>query len=521
MLVLMKEPFHRDGSFQVVAAQRRFSLSANDGIVPSGWQFRTTGGHLRGAGRLSFRRFPTETEMPSPILLLPLFLCGRPPIQTVSSLPRAPGARVVTVSLPAQRGAEPAIAMDPRNPGRVLAAWGGPGVAWSADSARTFTLAEGTAATGWSLGGDVSLVYDDQGAAYLSYLTSAGLGTASYWAHQAGTSAIWVRRSADGGRTWDPAPVAVRQVPNPADSTPQMVDMSRIWADAGAASPHRGNLYVGWINWELDRSVILFSRSTDRGRTWSTPLRISTKAGLPRDDNGGLVAPIGTVAPDGTMYVIWNDAGSIVLTSSRDGGKTFAPSRSVVPVAPPYFGGATGIPGLVRAMGFPQIGVDGRTGALYLTWSDYRNGDVDVFFSRSRDRGRTWSQAQRVNSDPIHDGKDQFLQWLAVDPVQGDLYVQFYDRRDDPKGRRTTVTLARSTDGGVTFRNYAWSEAAFEGDNVFLGDYSWLTAHDGRVYGVWVETAPAEGAPAGGRPRATTVVKVGTADFRAEPRPSR
>jgi hypothetical protein len=428
-------------------------------------------------------------------------------------LERAPGARVVTISLPEQRGAEPAIALDPYHPNRIVGAYGGPFVAWSADSGRTFTPAEDTRPEGWRLGGDASLAFDDQGSVYLSYLTSAGLGTASYWAHNAGKSGIWVRRSPDGGKSWEPA-VAVKLWPNPLDTAPQMVDMSRIWSDAGAHSAYRGNLYVAWINWELDRSLILLSRSTDHGKTWSRPQRISTREGWPRDDNGALVAPIGTVGPDGTMYVIWNDLNSIVFTTSHDGGRTFTPSRSVVPVGPPYFGGATGIPGLVRAMGFPQIGVDGRSGALYVTWSDFRNGDVDVFLSRSLDRGRSWSAPLRVNSDPIHDGNDQFLQWMAVDPVRGDVYVQFYDRRDDPGNRRTTVTLARSTDGGKTFRNYGWSEAPFAAERVFLGDYEWLTAYDGRAYGIWVEALPPDttaGAP--GRGRVETLVKVGTADF--------
>ena len=50
----------------------------------------------------------------------------------------------------------------------------------------------------------------------------------------------------------------------------------------------------------------------------------------------------------------------------------------------------------------------------------------------------------RVNSDPIHDGNDQFFQWLAVDPITGIVYVQFYDRRDDPTNHKTRMTLARS-----------------------------------------------------------------------------
>lgn len=433
-------------------------------------------------------------------------------------LPRAPNGHVVTVSKPEHWGSEPGIAIDPRNSARIIVAYGGPYVAWSADSGRTFAIGDGTIPPGGKGGGDVSVAFDDQGAAYLSYLTSEGLGTASYWAHHAGKSGIWVQRSTDGGRTWPTPPVVVKVWPNPRDTAPQMVDMSRIWVDANPASPHHGNLYVAWINWELDRSIIQFSRSVDHGATWSVPMRISTKAGLPRDDNGGLVAPIGVIGPDGTMHVIWNDQSSIVYTSSRDGGRTFAPSRSVVPVGPPYFGGATGIPGVVRVMGFPQVGLDAKRNTLYVTWSDFRNGDVDVFLSRSTDGGKRWSPAARVNDDPIHDGKDQFFQWLGVDAANGDLYVQFYDRRDDPANRGTRVTLARSTNQGRSFTNYAWSEAAFTGESVFLGDYSWLVAQNGRVHGTWVEALLLEASPKPNpRNRTGTVVKVGTADFTGVP----
>lgn len=449
-----------------------------------------------------------------------LFLAGAMPTAARAQeapLPRPPGVRVVTISRPEHRGAEPAIALDPNTPSHLIGGYGGPYIAYSTDSGRTFTLADGTVPSNGRGGGDVTVAYDDAGAAYLSYLTSEGLGTASYWAHNAGASAIWVQRSADGGRTWDTPPVLVKKWPNPIDTAPQMVDMSRIWTDASPRSPYHGNLYVGWINWELDKSIMQFSRSTDHGRTWSRPMRISTKAGLPRDDNGGLVGITAAVAPDGTMYVIWNDLNSIVFTTSRDGGRSFTPSRSVVAVGPPYFGGATGVPGIRRVMGFPQIGFDARHGVLYVTWSDYRNGDVDVFLSRSTDKGNTWSPAQRLGDDRMHNGKDQFFQWLAVDPVNGDVYVQYYDRRQAPAKLSTSVTLARSTDRGRTFTYYGWSDEPFDGQNVFLGDYSWLVARDGRAYGIWIEAIP-EGAPggslSGNPPRSGTIVKVGSADFR-------
>ena len=218
-------------------------------------------------------------------------------VRAQQPLSSAPNSRVVTVSRPEHWGSEPGIAIDPRNSARLIAAYGGPYVAWSADSGRTFTIADGTIPPGGKGGGDVSVAFDDTGAAYLSYLTSEGLGSASYWAHHAGKSGIWVQRSADGGRTWPTPPVPVKIWPNPRDTAPQMVDMSRIWVDANPASPHRGNLYVAWINWELDRSIIQFSRSADHGASWSVPMKISAKAGLRATTTAALWRPSALSVP--------------------------------------------------------------------------------------------------------------------------------------------------------------------------------------------------------------------------------
>jgi hypothetical protein len=129
-----------------------------------------------------------------------------------------------------------------------------------------------------------------------------------------------------------------------------------------------------------------------------------------------------------------------------------------------------------------------------------------------------------VNNDPVHNGAEQFFQWLAVDPTDGSANVVFYDRRGDPQNRKQIVVLARSTDSGHTFSNYAWTNEAFEASGVFFGDYSGIAAYGGRVFGIWTEK-PAQ-APEGKdekeegkdskeskpRPRGT-IVKIGTADF--------
>lgn len=295
--------------------------------------------------------------------------------------------------------------------------------------------------------------------------------------------------------------------------------MPRIFADTEPGSPYAGTLYVGWIEWQISQSIMLFSRSSDQGQTWSEPIRISTHAGLPRDDNGSVGGFVQAVAPDGGIYAVWADGNTIVLTESHDGGRTFSPSHPVVETGAPYFGETTAIS---RVEGFPQIALDARHNLLYVCWSDYTNGDIDVFLASSSDRGRTWSKPIRVNDDKLHNGLDQFYQWMTVDRSTGAVYLEFYDRRNDPRNVKAQITLARSTNGGKTFTNYSWTNAAFNPEGAFLGDYTWLAADHDHIYAAWTETVPqpepAAPSPAGhgkSPPRhgPETVIVVGGADF--------
>lgn len=296
--------------------------------------------------------------MPSKLRLIGAMLfLGIAAAGAQAQLPPAPRRHVVTVSPPNGHGSEPAIAVNPNDPNQVVVAFQPATIAYSTDGAQTFATAELPPVEGWRGGGDVSVAFDNHGNAYLGTLHFDKLGSASYWAHAAGRNGIFVRRSLDGGKTWEGEAVAIKTFTG-GEADSHMEDMPRVFADTQPHSRYAGNVYVGWIEWQLDQSIILFSRSTNGGKTFSTPMRISTHAGLPRDDNGGLVGFVGVVGPDGTIYASWNDGSTITFTQSHDGGQTFASSRAVVDVGPPYFGGAGGIPGVSRAMGFPQIGVD-------------------------------------------------------------------------------------------------------------------------------------------------------------------
>jgi hypothetical protein len=215
------------------------------------------------------------------------------------------------------------------------------------------------------------------------------------------------------------------------------------------------------------------------------------------------------------LYAVWSQDNNIMLTLSRDGGKTFSRARAIVHTAPTIFAIET----LDRANGFPQIAIDPKSKRLYVAWSDYRNGDLDIFCLSSADGGRTWTQAMRVNNDDVHNGAEQFFQWLAVDPTDGTVNLLFYDRRGDPRNRKQIVVLARSSDGGRSFANYAWTEEPFEAGDVFFGDYTAIAAFGGRVYGAWTEkpNRPPDSDPITEDEKSKrhgTVVKVGVADFR-------
>jgi len=290
-----------------------------------------------------------------------LILCVFALVVTVAArqipgLPPPPGARVVKLTRHRGYFNEPSVAINPRNPQQVVVAYQtGAHVAYSGDAGAHWHKASDTLPRNYAMSGDVSVAYDNRGHAFLCYIAFDQLGTDEYWGHNATRNGIFVRRSLDGGKRWQRPVVPVIEHATkpgiPFEDKPYLV------AD-NTHGPYAGNLYVGWTHFTLKQSVILFSRSVDDGQTWAKPLRISTQAGLPRDDNGAVEGFSGVVGPDGTLYAVWADGTHVVFTSSRDGGRTFAPSRGIIPIAPPYFH----ISNVDRTDGFPVISIDPHGG---------------------------------------------------------------------------------------------------------------------------------------------------------------
>lgn len=422
---------------------------------------------------------------------------------SAQQLPPAPNLHLTDITPKPGFFNEPAIAVNPLDPGKLVVAWQiNASAAYSVNGGESWRIAEGTAPKNYRISGDVSLTYDSRGQAFLCYIAFDKLGTTNYWAQGATRNGIFVRRSPDGGKTWNDEPSIVIAH----DSTPDIPFEDKPWIVADTSGPHPGNIYVGWTQFTWSATELLFSRSSDAGTSWSKPMKLNSLPGLPRDDNGALEGFHGVVAPDGTLYTIWDDRDGIMMAVSHDGGASFSKDRRIVNAGPGYFG----ITGVARSNGFPQIGIDPKTGTLYVAWSDYTNGDVDVFVASSSDHGATWSKPVRVNNDAIHNGADQFFQWMAVDPKTGTINLIFYDRRKD--NLHTTVTLARSTDGGKTFANYAFDTDTFEAEGDFLGDYLAITAFGNKVWGAWAHQTT-EATQKIGTQKTRTILRVGVADF--------
>ncbi len=367
---------------------------------------------------------------------------------------------------------EPSIYINHKNTNQLIAGANINNYYVSNDGGLTWTKKTLSSTNGvW---GDPCMMIDTAGAMYFFHLSNPNVGN---WIDR-----IVCQKSTDGGNTWNDGTYMGLNGTKAQDKEWTTID------------PTNNNIYATWTQFDSygssnsnDSSIILFSRSTNAGASWSTPTRISKKGGNCIDSDNTVEGAVPTVGPNGEIYVSWAGPLGIMFDKSTNGGLTWLYNDIFVDPMPG--GWDISIPDIDRCNGMPITCCDRSNGlyngTIYINWSDQRNGptDTDIWLSKSTDGGLTWSPAKRVNDDPP--GKQQFFTWMTVDQVTGYIYIVFYDRRNY-NNSNTDVYMAMSKDGGENFLNFKISESPFLPDGyTFFGDYNNITAYNNVVRPIW------------------------------------
>ena len=215
-----------------------------------------------------------------------------------------------------------------------------------------------------------------------------------------------------------------------------------------------------------------FSRSTDGGVTWQTPINIPNSP-----DTGTL-----DVDTNGNLFIGGGGSPFYCVRSSNAQNPNVTPTfdrvTSVNMGGDLIQGGING----VGLCGQVFLAID-RSGTvtnnnIYMMASvepTGANNGTDVMFARSTDGGLTFSAPHRINDDPINHNKWHWFGTLSVAP-NGRIDSVWLDTRNAANNTDSQLFYSYSVDGGVTWSpNVAVSNSfnPFEGypNQSKIGDY--------------------------------------------------
>ncbi|MEM7199828.1 MAG: sialidase family protein [Planctomycetota bacterium] len=241
-----------------------------------------------------------------------------------------------------------------------------------------------------------------------------------------GLTDIYFNVSTTAGYTW--LPMARRiDTGNPAGSTTSCAPQMAVEGNS---------VYVVWSESRAGAEDIYFNRSPERGATW-----LASSIRLDRGVPGRARSSHPQIAAWGdAVYVVWaderNGAGwDIYLNRSLDRGNSWLTTDVRLDVS--------SSPG--AAFSFqPRIAAAGNM--VCVVWSDFRNGNTDVYANVSTTQGTTWlATDQRLDTDGPGSAASHNVSVAAVD---ANLFVAWEDLRN---GGNADIYFNRSRDLGTTW----------------------------------------------------------------------
>src|SRR6266702_7511018 len=238
-----------------------------------------------------------------------------------------------------------------------------------------------------------------------------------------------------------------------------------------------GNIYLAWSRYSgrAANNVVLFSRSTDHGASFSPPVRISP--GLGEESFADLA-----VGPDGTVYLTYRNfahqnatSDTISVERSTDGGQSFSQPQVIAQFRAfdgnQFSGNGFGDCGdgpFACPTGFTYSrfaslsAVTADASGVHVVWNgELANGQSKVFVRNSSD-GTNWSPATSIDTNARG---HQYMPDIAS--ADGVITVVFYDSRNDAgyapnhptgdtavgsnSGGAVDTFVARSSDGGSSW----------------------------------------------------------------------
>jgi len=225
-----------------------------------------------------------------------------------------------------------------------------------------------------------------------------------------GDAEIYYKRSTDGGISWGPDTRLTNAAGNSihASISTSGLDVHVVWQDDRDSPGGNQEIY--------------YKRSTNGGVSWQAEQRLTNE---PADSWNASVAVHGSI-----VHVTWNDFrdginngnDEIYYKRSTDDGFSW--------------GLDTRLTNDSSLSELPSVSVSGSN--VHVIWSDFRDGNYEIYYKRSTNDGISWGPDTRLTNNA------GYSNWANVTASGSVVHVAWRDDRDG----NAEIYYKRSTDGG-------------------------------------------------------------------------